>query len=55
MLEGKDYQSSDKSFLFIMALIDRGTEQERKAPMTAVHTCYSENVADVTRDMRQPA
>lgn len=50
MLEGRDYKGLDKVFPFVAAFIDRCTGHERTAPMTRVHTMYSEIVNEVTGD-----
>lgn len=55
MLKGKDYESLDEAFPFLASFINLSTEYEKKAPMTRVHTSYSEIGADMVRDMEQCA
>lgn len=53
MLEGKDYLSLNKLFLFVAAFIDWCMECEMTAPVTRVDARYSEIVADGTGDTRR--
>lgn len=47
--QGKEYRSLVKEFSFVPSFIDRSIENEKSAPMTRIHTQYSEVVSDVTK------
>lgn len=53
MLEGNDYLSIVKKFLFVAALVDQNTEYKKTAPMTTMRTRYNTTVADVMGDIGQ--
>lgn len=55
MLEEKAYQSVNKTFPLIAAVIDWSTECEKKAYMKTVQSCSSEIVVDVARKTGQQA
>lgn len=48
MLEKKNYHSLENVFPFLAVFFDRRTENEKKAPMTRVHTRYTKVVANMT-------
>lgn len=55
MLTKKDYQTSDKLFSFMAALVDRSTDYEKTLCMTRTHTSRRDIFADLTEDKRQYA
>lgn len=48
MLEGKDYLTFDMVFSFIACFIERATGLFEQAPMTSLHTMYSDLVISLT-------
>lgn len=42
MLEGRDFEAVDGVFPFVAASTDRAKEYVEEAPMTTVHTAYSD-------------